>query len=56
LKDTYSERDLEAAILARVGKVPSGVGDRLRVHRPPEADDHWESGFLSRPIVLPPAP
>lgn len=52
LKDEYSETDLEEAIIHRLGMVPPGVGDGVRLYRPPEANPGGGRVVSDRPAAL----
>jgi len=53
LADTYSERDLEAAILRELERFLE-LWHRLLLHRPAEEYDHRGEGFLPGSALLPP--
>ena len=58
LADTYSERDLEVAILRELERFLLELWHRLLLHRPAEAHDHRREGLLllSGPALLQPQP
>ena len=54
LKDAYSEKDLESAILPEMEQFILELGGRVFIRRPAETDHNRRRGFLSRLAILSP--